>query len=339
MTPSVSVVVPGLDCAATLESCLAALAAQRWPAERYELIYVDDGSTDGSPDLAERWADRVVRVPGPRSAAAARNAGVAAASGEILVFIDADVVAPPGTVRALVDALATDDGIAAVFGSYDADPADPGIVSRYRNLLHHYVHQHSSPEAETFWAGCGAMRRSAFERVGGFDPACAIEDVDLGRRMRAAGFRIRLERGIQVRHLKRWTLAVMVRTDVFRRGVPWMLLLLRSGRGSREVGHLNLTGGSIASTVLAWTATISLLAAPWISTLPLAALAVAGVVAINRHFHLFLYRTGGMRLVLASVPLHLIYHLCNGLSAGIAVGYCAVSGFRRGDSVRAVSTR
>lgn len=337
MKPFVSVVVPGLDCAATLESCLAALMAQSWPEERLELIYADSGSGDGSRQLAERWADRVVRVSGVPSAAATRNAGVAASSGEILVFIDADVVAPAGTIRALTEVLARDDNLAAVFGSYDAAPADPGIVSRYRNLLHHYVHQRSPAEAETFWSGCGAVRRTAFERVGGFDPECAIEDVDLGRRMRAEGYRIRLERDIQVKHLKGWTLASMVRTDVFLRGVPWVLLLLESGRESREAGHLNLTRRALASTLLAWTAGLSLLASPWLSTLPLAVLALAGVFVINHRFHLFLHRTGGARLALASLPLHLLHHACNGVSATIAIAYSLGAGSR--GPVRAETAR
>jgi len=330
--PFVSVVVPGLDCAGTLGPCLAALETQRWPGARYELVYADSGSADGSRELAAPRADRVVTVAGTPGAGAARNAGVAAASGEILVFVDADVVAPPDTVRALAAVLAADAGVAAVFGSYDADPADPGVVSRYRNLLHHYVHQRSPSEAETFWAGCGAVRRDAFERMGGFDPGCAIEDVELGRRMRAAGYRICLERGIQVKHLKRWTLASMLHTDVFRRGVPWMLLLLESGRRSREAGHLNLTRGGLASTLLAWMASGLLLVAPWLPTLPLAVIAIGGVVAINHRFHRFLYRIGGARLALASVPLHLLHHLCNGASAAIAVASTLADGPARAAS-------
>ena len=58
------------------------------------------------------------------------------------------------------------------------------MVSQYRNLLHHFVHQHGHAEASTFWAGCGAIRRAAFDAVGGFDaarfPRPSIEDIELG---------------------------------------------------------------------------------------------------------------------------------------------------------------
>jgi len=313
-SPSVSVVVPGRDCAATLGASLAALRAQAWPS--LEIVYADDGSTDGSAELAARWADRVVVVAGPPSAGAARNAGAAAAKGEVLVFVDADVVAPPGTVAALAAVLAADLGLTAVFGSYDAAPAHPSLISRFRNLLHHHVHQRSPPEAETFWAGCGAVRREAFERTGGFDPRSPIEDVELGRRMRAAGLRIRLERTIQVKHLKRWTLAEMVRTDVLRRGIPWCLLLLEGGGRPRELGTLNLTGEGFASAALAWGAVAAAVAAPaWTVA------ALAGVAALNFPFYRFLGRLHGPGFALACFPFHLLHHLCNGASAGAALAY------------------
>jgi len=79
------------------------------------------------------------------------------------------------------------------------------------------------------WAGCGAVRRAAFVEVGGFQEGYlrpSIEDIELGYRLSESGGRIRLAAEVQVRHLKRWTLASIVRTDVWRRGVPWTELLL-----------------------------------------------------------------------------------------------------------------
>jgi hypothetical protein len=319
--PSVSVVVPGLNGAATLGAALAALRAQRWPPGEHEIVYADCGSSDGSRELAARWADRVVTVPGRPSAGAARNAGAAAARGDVLVFVDCDVVAPADTVARLLAVLAGDAGVAAVFGSYDAAPAHPTLVSRFRNLLHHHVHQRSQPEAATFWAGCGAVRRDAFERAGGFDARSRIEDVELGRRLRAAGLRIRLERDIQVRHLKSWTLGGMLRTDLLLRGIPWCLLLLEGGTRPRELGTLNLTAGGVASTALAWTAVASALAGPPPWGWAIAILALAGALALDLPFHRLLQRLHGTGFALACVPLLLLHHLGNGLAAVAAVAY------------------
>ena len=131
-----------------------------------------------------------------------------------------------------------DPGLSALFGSYDDSPAAPGVVSQYRNLLHHFVHQQGTfhdgiRPAHTFWTGCGTIRREVFLDFGGFDPRLyprpAIEDIELGYRLTRAGHRIVLARDVLATHLKRWTLSEMVRTDIFRRGVPWMLLLKRTG--------------------------------------------------------------------------------------------------------------
>src|SRR6185436_3746045 len=96
-------------------------------------------------------------------AAAARNAGASEAQATILLFVDADVAVAPGTVARLLAWFETQPDLDAVFGSYDDRPARAGLVSQFRNLLHHYVHQHGNPEAATFWAGFGAVRRDAFD--------------------------------------------------------------------------------------------------------------------------------------------------------------------------------
>jgi hypothetical protein len=121
----------------------------------------------------------------------------------------------------------------ALFGSYDAEPAAPGLVSQYKNLLQHYVHQHGRTESETFWSGCGAVRSSVFRASGGFDERYtrpSIEDIDLGYRLKAAGCRIALDPGIQVRHLKKWRLGGLLYSDIFDRALPWTWLIVRSRR-------------------------------------------------------------------------------------------------------------
>src|SRR5262249_50067799 len=159
-----------------------------------EIVVVDDASTDDSSTVASRLGARVFRLPANAGPAAARNHGARHASGDILFFVDADVVVGPDAIARVGAALGRHPATAAVFGSYDATPVDSGIVSRYKNLLHHYVHQSGAAEASTFWAGCGAIRRAAFEEVGGFDEARyrrpSIEDIELGYRLRRAGHRI-----------------------------------------------------------------------------------------------------------------------------------------------------
>ena len=106
-------------------------------------------------------------------------------------------------------------------------------MSRFKNLLHHFTHQHSQGEASTFWVGCGAIRREVFGALGGFYGGYgrpAVADIELGMRLKEAGQRILLDPAIQVTHLKYWTLASLFKSDIFDRAVPWSRLILRQGR-------------------------------------------------------------------------------------------------------------
>lgn len=278
-----SVIVPATDEPATLPRCVAAIRASL-------------------PPNAELIVETTPRGGGP---AAARNAAAARARGEILVFVDSDVVIEPTALGAIASRFACDPGLTAVFGSYDDSPAAPGAVSRFRNLLHHHVHQGAAGQAETFWAGLGAVRREEFEAAGGFDaqrfPRAAIEDIELGARLRDRGGRIHLDPAIQGTHLKRWTLRSMVGTDFARRGVPWARLQLERRSAG---GALNLAPRQRASALAAATAAMALA-----TRRPAAATAATGVmVALNASLYVLLARSGGPRLATTGVGLHVLHH-------------------------------
>lgn len=320
--PLLSVIVPAYQGEGVLPHALAALAASDLPREFWELIVVDDASTDGTPLVAARYADAVVRLPGrPRGPGYARNRGAETARGEVLVFVDADVCVHPDTLRRFAWLFAADPELGAAFGSYDAAPPAPGLVSQYRNLLHHYVHHRNAGEAETFWAGCGAVRRAAFFEAGGFDEwhfaRPQIEDIDLGQRLRAIGRRILLRPEIQCTHLKRWTLRNLVVTDFRDRGVPWMRLLVQQGkRGRSDVLNVSLR----EKLNVAWMGlAVASLAAAAVTLDPRPLLLVGAclglVVASNLGLYAWFARVRGARFALAVVPLHLLYYLLNGCSA------------------------
>lgn len=225
--PDVSIVIPAYNAGDCLDRCLDALARQDTPPA--EIIVVDDGSTDGSIDRAAGGGVTVLKTSGRRGPAEARNAGARAAHSQILFFLDADVCAHEDAIGRVAAAFA-DPSIDAVIGSYDDDPSSRDFLSQYKNLMHHFVHQTARSEASTFWSGCGAVRREVFLEFSGFDESYkrpAIEDIELGYRLRKAGRRILLDRDLHVKHLKRWTFWNLVKTDVLDRGVPWTELILR----------------------------------------------------------------------------------------------------------------
>jgi hypothetical protein len=319
--PTLSVIVPFHDGADRLRACLAGLASS---SAAHELILVDDASTDPvAIELARSGGARYVRLDTNSGPAAARNAGARIASGEILAFVDSDVVVQPDSLAKLRAVLALEPDVGAVFGSYDAAPASPGTVSRYRNLMHHFYHQTGPREATTFWAGCGAMRRAVFERAGGFDERYrhpSIEDVELGVRLHAAGVPIRLRPDIQCKHLKRWRLLEMVRVDVTRRAIPWTRLMIERPGIGRD---LNLAPAQRLCVVLVFLALALVPAgalapelrstAAWL-WLPLAAL--APVVWINRRLYGLFLRHGGALFALQAFLLHLLYYVYGGLAWG-----------------------
>lgn len=324
--PLLSVVVPVYNGVRLLPASLAALVASDLPRKFWELVIVDDASTDGTAELAAEYADTIVRLAGrPQGPSYARNRGVEVARGEVVVFVDADVCVHTDTLRRFGWAFAAEPDVSAVFGSYDDRPAAPGIVSQYRNLLHHYVHHQSRGDAETFWAGCGAIRRRAFLDVGMYNEwhfsRPQIEDIELGHRLRDRGHRIVLRPEIQGTHLKHWTLRGVLTTDLKDRGVPWTRLLIQRGQ-ARESTTLNLGLKERACTATMWFALLPPLAALALGDarwLWLSVVAVGAVLAANFPLYRFFRRARGLAFTIAILPLHLIYYLSNGASVLVAV--------------------
>jgi Glycosyl transferase family 2 len=310
----VSVVVPAYNNVGKLSQCLSALRIAG--SADTELIVVDDASSDDVLSTAARYGAQVLRLARNAGPAAARNHGARYARGQLLFFVDADVVVPNNAIGRIRTILDCHGEIAAVFGSYDADPAAPGLMSQYRNLLHHFVHQKGKAEAATFWAGCGAIRRAAFERVGGFDerrfPRPSIEDIELGYRLRRAGYRIFLDKSLQSKHLKRWKLWSVIRADTVHRAIPWSRLIMQSGE---MLDDLNVQGSQRVSVALTGLGGLFLLmSALHLGLLIPAVGCVAITVILNRDLYAFFRRARGLIFAVACVPFHLLYFVCCGVS-------------------------
>ena len=285
-----------------------------------EIVAVIDGPDEAQAAVAAAIGATVLVLDERGGPARARNRGARAAGRPILLFVDADVEVPVDLAARVAGFFTAHPEVAAVFGSYDAQPAAPGLVSQFRNLLHHFVHQTSCETASTFWAGCGAVRREAFEGVGGFDESWtepSIEDIELGSRLVATGQTIRLVKDLHVKHLKQWRLADMLVTDLWRRAVPWSELMFRE---RRLIDDLNVKNRDRLSVVLAFVALFAL-AAAWRSPLWLGACAaaLALVVVLNGGFFGFLRRQRGVRFAIGAVSLYWMYLLVCGLGFGLGL--------------------
>lgn len=318
---SVSVIVPVHNGGEKFRQCLESLKKTLpLPAE---IIVVADGDTDGSWQLAEAFGIQVLRFPSRGGPARARNLGARRAQGEILFFVDADVTIPSNAMSQVTIAFEREPNLAALFGSYDDEPGEANFLSQYRNLLHHYVHQAGREEASTFWGACGAIRREIFFAIGGFDEQygrpskviSGIEDIELGYRLKNAGYRIRLCRTLQVKHLKRWNLVSMVRTDLFVRALPWTELILRD---RRFINDLNTGMSARASVMLVFLLLSSLLFSFW-QPLVLAATGVMALalLVLNAPLYRFFLRKRGIRFTLQSFPYHWLYFFYSGVAFAV----------------------
>ena len=172
--PSISIVVPVYNGGDAFRRCLASLSRYTphpevqtaGNAPTVEIIVVSDGDSDGSWRLAEEFGAKLIRRSESKGPAMARNEGAAAATGDILFFVDADVEILPDTIALVAESFRTHPQLAALIGSYDDAPGDPSFLSQYKNLFHHYTHQTASLSASTFWGACGAIRRPIFNEMG-----------------------------------------------------------------------------------------------------------------------------------------------------------------------------
>lgn len=314
-SPRLAVVIPVYNAAASLGRCLDALG--RSSLRDFELIIVDDGSSDRSADIARARCRQFIQMQRNCGPAAARNAGSRQARAELLFFLDADVLVQPDTLQRVLQVFDREPGIAATFCAYQPDTPARNFCSQYKNLLHHYTHQVSAREAASFCGGYGAIRRAVFLSVGGFDPALrAMEDVELGYRLHQAGHRILLSADIQLTHTKKYTLAGLVRSDVQQRAIPWTRIML-----ARRIfrSDLNLRAGNLASMMV-----LGLM--PVVPFLPLPVVLVEitlllMMIVFNGRFLLFLRRKRGGLFALTAVPMLWLQYFYSGV--GLLLGILA----------------
>ena len=310
-----TVVVPFHRDLPKLERCLRALRAA---STTVEIIVVADAPVDDCRHLAAEHSCHYQETRGPAGPAAARNRGAARATGNTLVFVDADVEISHDALARFLAVFNAEPDVAAVFGAYDEFPAEQNLISQYKNLAHSYVHQSSLREARSFWAGLGAIRTKVFHTIGGFDERFkrpSIEDIELGYRLSGAGYRVLLEPSIRGCHLKRWDFLSLIRTDVRDRGIPWTQLILRS---SILQNDLNVRWTDRASVVLSC---VVLLSAPLsvvsLTALPLSALGVALLLVLHRGFYKFFATRRGASFALRVLPLHFLHYICSGYSFAV----------------------
>ena len=319
----VTVIVPVHDGGPDLSRCVDAIRAAI--GDSSEVILVDDASNDGavaSVAGSRPWIRTCRTGDTSVGPGVARNLAAASARGNWLVFIDADVLVHADAIDRLIQPLrkaGPGASIVATIGSYDDRPEALGVAATYANLRHHLVHQQARNPVPGFWTGLGAVRRDAFESVGGFDAAFgrpSIEDVEFGLRLSAIGRTVEVLPEAQGTHLKAWTATGLWKTDLFARGIPWGRAIathpaLASAMNGSPMARISILSISFAAlfallAITAW-ATGVVVAAGTFGVLAIVSLGVW--VGLESRLFGLMARHRGRWTAIGGLGFHAIHHL------------------------------
>src|SRR5262249_46987119 len=190
--PKISVVMPVYNAEATLEECLTKLGQSTF--EDFEVVVIDDGSTDRTKEILSQFPVRVVPSSGRVGPAAARNLGAQGAAGDFLFFVDSDVMVRRAPLALRAEGFGR-RGIDGFWGVQAAEMRYRDLPSQYKNLWMRWTYLRQSGDVPLFYTTAAAIRRDTFLRVGGFDVGYAtpnVEDTAFGQKLTRLGVRERI---------------------------------------------------------------------------------------------------------------------------------------------------
>lgn len=314
-----SVIVPAYNAEAHLAVLLGSISAP--PGHEVEVIVVDDASRDRTAVVATEAGCRLLRLHRNGGPAAARNAGAQLATGEILVFTDADIEFRSDTLETILRTFEAHPSAAAVVGNLCPEHPPGGVLSRYKNLYTHYTYRHCGPWISVTFTSLTAVRAEAFWRAGAMPNLYPNEDRAFGIALVQQGMGIRFVPELQVRHHHDYRLRDLLRSEFSRgRNLARITLESRHHRYSHAEEHVPKEFRHALLLVAgAWGAA---LLTPALG--PIGALAVAGGLLgagiALRPFLRYLRGQEGIGLAILGAPICLADLSVVALGAAVGVG-------------------
>ncbi len=317
MACRLSVIIPNRNGEETIGLCLAALF--RSNHDSFEVIVVDDASTDTSAAIIEQFPCVLVRFERQRGAGAARNHGARRAGAGRLFFIDADCLVELDTLVRVENALTRHGPDAVVGGTYTRLPHDRNFFSIFQSVFIHYAELKNSASPDYVAAHAMAMTREVFDDSAGFPEEFLpiIEDVEYSHRLRRRGYRLVMDPAIQVRHIFSFDSMADSLRNAFRKSRYWTLYSLGNRDLATDSGTASL---GLKVNVLLFGLLCLLLIAVTVQPSPTVRFAIMVLLLLNITVNLgllrLLYETGGACFVLgAALYYMLVYPLAVGAGA------------------------
>ena len=311
----ISVVIPARNSGKTLFACLASIQSSTVPV--HEIVVVSDGSTDNTCAIAKEFGVSLIELNDHHQANYCRNLGAAEAGGDLLMFLDSDVVLGCDAVRNTLRSMeaGTPD---AIVGVYSLRHRHANEASQYKNLWIRYSYLRKRQFVDWIFGAIAIIRRDVFEAAGGFDDTLFMHtggDLELGKRMANGQPLIFLDPTVEVEHLKQHTLRTLLKND-FKRSQGFVRLAARLGqlRHSFTRGFVNVYPAFAYSSLLAWFVLLFLALGIWsVTSFWIGVAALVCYTAINMPFMIYYTQVRGFMKVPAAFGIMLLDHLVCGL--------------------------
>ncbi len=324
----ISVIIPAHNSEHVLLECLESLKASTYAVD--EIIVVNDGSSDNTLSVAEKCGVKTVNLDGHHDANYCRNKGAEVATGDILLFLDSDIVVQPDTIQHVLEAF-SDENTDGIVGLYSTRHRHKNLASQYKNSWIRYSYLKSDPKIDWIFGAVTAIRKDVFWRVGGFDVTLIAkyggEDLELGKRMTKSAYRIILSQEIEVEHLKHHTLVSLFKNDLERsRGFVQLAYRLEQVTSSFHKGFVNVYPAFIFSTVISWPILVSGILGFWFAPLwwvssPFAIL----YLGLNIPFLCFFAKQRGLIDMIRVIGVMYVDHLISALGSAKGIIKCLVA--------------
>ncbi len=324
----ISIIIPTRDRHDSLRLCLASIKQSNFCG--FEVIVVDDGSKQNCTNVAKEFGYHAIRLNESRGAWHARNKGAEMAEGDILVFIDDDMMVQPNTLPR-IQCLFSQNHYAAISGVCGLKSDNKHLITRYKNLWMFYSYIRSPRDFDWFICGLGAIKREVFFELQGFDYRFFTRkgggDLEFGRRLKEAGKRILLDTELQVEHLQRYTFLGLLCND-FKRSRGWFQLAVQKKMISSVIRKLriaNIYPAFIISIPVSFILLFSLIFSYFSKVfLIIAIFSALAYLIINYSQFRFFQKEEGTVFLWKTIPLGWVDHLISGL--GVLTGVIGLLG-------------